>query len=165
MGVSHNWGYLFGSPNNKDYSISGSILGSPYFGKLPYGRFSTYPFQGILRFQKPTLTCMTGHQPVASISRTGAETRNPKHQPSAQALSSMCYLERFKGSGCRDCGLGYLASNFFKATRRLLSKPPSPVQEEAEEAEGAEAATPQKRRGMFFRSEVSDSLMKIMTPI
>ena len=23
-------------PHNKDYSIFGSILGSPYFGKLPY---------------------------------------------------------------------------------------------------------------------------------
>ena len=29
-------GYPFGSPNNKDYSILGSILGSPNFGKLPY---------------------------------------------------------------------------------------------------------------------------------
>ena len=27
---------LFGGPHNKDYSILGSILGSPYFGKLPY---------------------------------------------------------------------------------------------------------------------------------
>ena len=25
----------FGGPNTKGYSISGSILGSPYFGKLP----------------------------------------------------------------------------------------------------------------------------------
>ena len=25
----------FGGPNNKDYSIWGSILGFPYFGKLP----------------------------------------------------------------------------------------------------------------------------------
>ena len=33
MGVSQNYGYLFGDPHNKDYSISGSILGSPYFGK------------------------------------------------------------------------------------------------------------------------------------
>ena len=29
-------GVPFGGPNNKDYSILGSILGSPYFGKLPY---------------------------------------------------------------------------------------------------------------------------------
>ena len=29
-------GTLFGDPHNKDYSILGSILGSPYFGKLPY---------------------------------------------------------------------------------------------------------------------------------
>ena len=28
-------GALFGDPYNKDYSILGSILGSPYFGKLP----------------------------------------------------------------------------------------------------------------------------------
>ena len=28
-------GYFFGGPHNKDYSILGSILGSPYFGKLP----------------------------------------------------------------------------------------------------------------------------------
>ena len=35
MGVSLNWGYLFEGPDNKDYSILGSILGSPYFGELP----------------------------------------------------------------------------------------------------------------------------------
>ena len=35
LGVSRNWGYLIGGPNNQDYSIWGSILGSPYFGKLP----------------------------------------------------------------------------------------------------------------------------------
>ena len=29
-------GNLFGGPYNKDYSILGSILGSPYFGELPY---------------------------------------------------------------------------------------------------------------------------------
>ena len=28
-------GYLFGGPYNKDYSILGSILGYPSFGKLP----------------------------------------------------------------------------------------------------------------------------------
>ena len=36
MGVSQNEGYHFGDPHNKDYSILGSILGSPYFGKPPY---------------------------------------------------------------------------------------------------------------------------------
>ena len=29
-------GVPFWGSNNKDYSICGSILGSPYFGKLPY---------------------------------------------------------------------------------------------------------------------------------
>ena len=33
--VSQIYGYYFGGPNNKDYSILGSILGSPHFGKLP----------------------------------------------------------------------------------------------------------------------------------
>ena len=28
--------YPIGGPYNKDYSIWGSILGFPYFGKLPY---------------------------------------------------------------------------------------------------------------------------------
>ena len=27
-------GYLFGDPHNEDHSMLGSILGSPYFGKL-----------------------------------------------------------------------------------------------------------------------------------
>ena len=27
-------GYIFGGPNNKDYGMLGSILGSPYFGKF-----------------------------------------------------------------------------------------------------------------------------------
>ena len=35
VGVSPKLGVPFWGPNNKDYSISGSILGSFYFGKLP----------------------------------------------------------------------------------------------------------------------------------
>ena len=37
-----SWGFpkirgtILGGPNNKDYSILGSILGSTYFGKLPH---------------------------------------------------------------------------------------------------------------------------------
>ena len=34
MGVSINWGPLFGSPYNKDHSILGSILGPPIYGSL-----------------------------------------------------------------------------------------------------------------------------------
>ena len=30
-------GTVLGGPHNKDYSILGSILGSPYLGKLPNG--------------------------------------------------------------------------------------------------------------------------------
>ena len=32
MGISVNYGYLFGGPHKKDYSIWGSILGSPVLG-------------------------------------------------------------------------------------------------------------------------------------
>ena len=38
--VFQNWGYHLGGPHNKDY-ISGPILGSPYFGKLPF-MFGSY---------------------------------------------------------------------------------------------------------------------------
>ena len=42
-------GYLFGGPIKKDYSILGSILGSPYFGKLP----SLHPHNGpVLRLRR-----------------------------------------------------------------------------------------------------------------
>ena len=36
LGVSQNLGYQFRGPHIKDYSILGSILGSPYLGKLPF---------------------------------------------------------------------------------------------------------------------------------
>ena len=36
MGISQNYGYLLGGPHNKDYSMLGSTLGSPCFGKLPH---------------------------------------------------------------------------------------------------------------------------------
>ena len=36
MRVSQNQGYHFGGPNNKDYNILGSILGSPNFGEVPF---------------------------------------------------------------------------------------------------------------------------------
>ena len=42
MGVSQTNGYHFGGPNNKDYSILGSMFGSPYLGKLPYRSFLGY---------------------------------------------------------------------------------------------------------------------------
>ena len=35
MGVYQNEGYHFRGSSKKDYSILGSILGSPYFGKVP----------------------------------------------------------------------------------------------------------------------------------
>ena len=34
--VAQNLGFLLGGPHNKDYSILGSVLGYPYFGKLSY---------------------------------------------------------------------------------------------------------------------------------
>ena len=40
-GFPKNEGYHFGGPKNKDYSILGSLLGSPYSGKLPHEYFAT----------------------------------------------------------------------------------------------------------------------------
>ena len=37
IGVFPKLGVPFGGPYNKDYKILGSILGSPYLGKLPLG--------------------------------------------------------------------------------------------------------------------------------
>ena len=45
MGVSQNKGYLIGGPHIKDHSSLGSILVSPYFGKLPCSKCS-YPKYG-----------------------------------------------------------------------------------------------------------------------
>ena len=33
-------GTLLGGPHNKDYSICGSILGSPHFGNLPFDLYN-----------------------------------------------------------------------------------------------------------------------------
>ena len=44
MRVSQNQGYPFGGPYKKDYSIWGSIFGSPCFGKLPYNKELQGPF-------------------------------------------------------------------------------------------------------------------------
>ena len=43
MGVSQTHGYFFRDLYDKDYSIWGSELGSPYVGKLPCGHASGKP--------------------------------------------------------------------------------------------------------------------------
>ena len=48
MGVSQNEGELFTGPS-KNYNILGSILGSPYLGKLPYFVLAKWPkFRGLM---------------------------------------------------------------------------------------------------------------------
>ena len=51
MGASPNSASLFGVPHNKEYSISGSILGSPYLGKPSYHSVVCHA----LRFFDPAL--------------------------------------------------------------------------------------------------------------
>ena len=62
MGVSQNKGYHLGDPHNKDYNILGSTLGSPYFGKLPYGVCLSYgpPILGNCRI-KPGSLVLNAH--------------------------------------------------------------------------------------------------------
>ena len=49
LGFPQNSGYHFGGPYTKDYSILESILGSPYFGKLPFGSGYILGFEFICR--------------------------------------------------------------------------------------------------------------------
>ena len=41
MVVLQNQGYLFGGPHSEDYTILGSILGSPYFWKISYRDYTS----------------------------------------------------------------------------------------------------------------------------
>ena len=57
---------LFGCPDNKDYSFFGSILGSPYFGKLPISSLSrSHPNEGKVNIchHLPTYICTYGPKP------------------------------------------------------------------------------------------------------
>ena len=62
--------YLFGVPYNKDYSILGSILGSPYFGKLPYRPQTTNPD----RRQRMNPDCSLGARNAQSVLLTQKKT-------------------------------------------------------------------------------------------
>ena len=59
------WGFpeirstLLGGPYNKDYSILGSILGSPYLGKLPYKRYRGWS-RAYVRMRRDTQGCGGG---------------------------------------------------------------------------------------------------------
>ena len=71
-GVSQNYGYLFGDPYNKDYSILGSILGSPYFGKLAYlGCKGTV---GMVQLQRMAAPPQSGHSPSHLMKSGDAST-------------------------------------------------------------------------------------------
>ena len=84
-----NWGfpkiggYPFGGPNNKDYGIFGSILGSPYFGKLPNGGLG-------LRNTVPNWWRILNAETLASLWQEGG-------------------VSRVWASGSRDYSRGYRA--------------------------------------------------------
>ena len=45
MGVSQNWGVsFFEVPYHKDYCVLGSIMGSPYFGRVPKVELPAWEF-------------------------------------------------------------------------------------------------------------------------
>ena len=69
-GVFPKLGVPFGGPHNKDYGILGSILGSPYFGKLPYMFIYIY-VRVILLY---ATRCF-----IAWVTRLSAERRLPRH--------------------------------------------------------------------------------------
>ena len=72
-------GTFLGGPHNKDYSILGSILGSPYFGKLP----NTVVFLGVrvattLLTRNPKPKSM--HQAAALSIQDGAGFQQEMHR-------------------------------------------------------------------------------------
>ena len=78
--VAHNiWGFpkirgtFLGLPYNKDYSIPGSTLGSPYSGQLPYVRNTMHGCH--LAFAKQVVV---GKVYGASNSALNPKTLNPK---------------------------------------------------------------------------------------
>ena len=102
--VSQNSGYLFGGPYNQDYDILGSILGSPYFGKLPFGLNMVPLFQETLSLLGAQL-CIQDlrwmeeiwhHLRFPESTAEGGETLNPKRFPpftvSATSLQGSAWL-------------------------------------------------------------------------
>ena len=79
FGVSQNWGDNFGGPNNKDYSLLGSISGSPYLGELPC-RFSGG--LTLMLFKVQILGFMVATQ-VGTISVHDRNPFEPRIRPSA----------------------------------------------------------------------------------
>ena len=59
-------GYPFGGPHIKDYSMLGSTLGSPYFGKLPCITLQCY-----LPQQLPELAAGTQHLALCKVATKG----------------------------------------------------------------------------------------------
>ena len=65
--VSQNEEYHFGGPINKDYSNLGSILGSPFFGKLPnrvIEESRRHAIHGLGRAKMPSARVPTGPLPI-----------------------------------------------------------------------------------------------------
>ena len=63
-GFPKKWVYLFGGPHSTGYNILGSILGSPYFGNLPYNPY-------IITIVGRVLQCSPSTKPEASKFRRG----------------------------------------------------------------------------------------------
>ena len=64
-GFPKNYGYLFGGPIKKDYSILGSILGSPHFGKLPLVQ-SEENIRHVLFCYRAQVKCRSGSRYIST---------------------------------------------------------------------------------------------------
>ena len=77
-------GVPFGGPYNRDYSILGSKLGSPYFGKLPYKPSTLNPEPSCQEF------------PPSTPSKSRPLSREHCHPPKKVSFQPLNYL---KGGG------------------------------------------------------------------
>ena len=107
-------GNLFGGPHTKDSNIWGSILGSPYFGKLPSilipsrllgmrWLHGTEPFNGLNK-QEPTCSPLGAHQGLeAWSSETGIWVRRTCPSVGSPLCSLLSKESQLPGTGRACC--------------------------------------------------------------
>ena len=111
-------GLPFGGPNNKDCSIWGSILGSPYFGKLPFGfeveALSESWVPSRRPYEVPSRLCET----PAFLTQVSSHRRlKPRKLPRraegpAAGVSNWIRLNRFRVSVGKTKGQSFIGAGF-----------------------------------------------------
>ena len=120
--VSQNWGYRFGGPYNKDYSILGSILGYPDFGKLPKNPIIPYRILACISYS----IVLSIEFSIAVFFYAGLAKRFGEHASPMCSISQnstrITALVRLRSDicCCRTMGFGLRVSEFPKSAGRFL---------------------------------------------